>query len=299
VLPICTSNRGTDKLGLLTPTAFPTLLPSSAPNGSSSVCPADPGAEAPNCPEIQFYTECAHWDVVLFLLVGVALALLGFKVYRFAIAGGGLVVSYFVVYPLLAAHTTLGSTVLYVLMVIIGLALAVIFYVLANNLGVFVMGLFLGALLAASTLMLLENVPDVKVWVEAHDWFPKVFLVLGALVYAVYAIRHRNETVVSTTSFIGSFLIGDGVSWLLGNSQPHFLLQNYVRSLGADSPISSVCTLTSYTLVGILLLASLTGCVQGAIAAREARANAHAHRKHDHLHATDDYVELSNSGPRR
>jgi hypothetical protein len=250
---------------------------------NSSQCPAEPGAEAPNCPDVHLYPACARWDVILFLLVGIALAFVGFKIYRFAIACGGLVVSYFVFYPLLAAYTDLSQTVLYVLMIVIGLVLAVMFYFLADTLGIFVMGIFLGALIAGGTLLLLENIPDAKTWIQAQDWFPKIVLVVGALFYAVYALRHRNETVVSTTSLIGSFLIGDGISWLLGNSQPHFLLQNYVGAMGtdSDSPINSVCPLTTYVIVGVILIASLTGCVQGSIAAREARARERHRRDQD------------------
>jgi hypothetical protein len=189
---------------LNTSTAAPVL-----PDG----CPADPSVErAEKCVAIKAYIQCVTWDVVCFFIAGLALALAGFRLYRVALAFIGVVLSYYFIFPLLAEHTSLSSTVCWVIMAICGLALAVLFYLLSDTVGVFAMGFFLGALFASSLLMFLAYWPDAKIWIDEHNsWFGKVVMAVLGLAYGIVSVYKKDQTIVNSTAFAGSFFIRGGI----------------------------------------------------------------------------------------
>ena len=245
-------------------TATPMNISTAAPSFDATACPANPSVEnAAKCAEIKAYIQCVTWAIVCFFIVGLALATVGFRLYKVALAAIGFVLSYFLIYPALAEHTDLSVTVCWVIMVVCGLALAVVFYFLSDTVGIFAMGFFLGALFASTLLMFLAYWPEAKTWIDAHNvWFPKLCMAVLGLAYGIVSLKSKDSTIVSSTSFAGSFLIGDAVDFLCGNGQVHIVFKSYASSFGSDYPKEGFCPLTNYVMIGILILWGISSAVQ-------------------------------------
>ncbi|KAK2553271.1 Transmembrane protein 198 [Acropora cervicornis] len=160
--------------------------------------------EAKSCKLQNFYDAQSCALSIICILIGAVVCFYGYRFFKFMLFLAGFLVAFVFTYLLCSAHLTnelSGNALKYKEQVFLGISIGV--GLLA---GLFTMCLYYVG------LFLLEYMAD-------HNWLPNLILTTFAVALGILIICIQKVVIIISTSFLGAFLLVNGLDYYLENSK--------------------------------------------------------------------------------
>lgn len=180
--------------------------------------------EAKSCKLQNFYDAQNCTLAIICILIGAVVCFYGYRFFKFMLFLAGFLVAFVFTYLLCSAHLTnelSGNALKYKEQVFLGISigaglLAGLFTMCLYYVGLFLLGATMGWFVGMACLPVMYNHSE---YMADHNWLPNLILTTFAVAMGILIICIQKVVIIISTSFLGAFLLVNGLDYYLENSK--------------------------------------------------------------------------------